>query len=315
MSVMKIQKVIYDLLDPGDDRGHISSAVNTLIISMVVSTVVMLALETEHQFATQHEILFARFEFVAVVFFTFEYGLRLWSVPAGQQFQNRWLYFISRDSVIDLVALVPLLVSFLTQELELRYFLLLRLFQLLKLFRYFAPLSIMATVFKAEFRAFMSAMMVMLILIFISATGIYLFENDAQPEAFSSIPVSMWWAIVTLTTLGYGDIVPVTTGGKIFAGVMTVFAVGVVSLPAGMLASRFSEELRKRKQTFALLMDEVLADGHIDKAELKKLEKIRQKLCLSESDVRAIQEQRNARTKTVENQQSKKCPKCGHIFD
>lgn len=315
MAATKLQKTIYNLLDPGDDRGHLSSAVNTLIISMVVSTVVMLAMETDKHFAAQHTVLFTRFETLAVVFFTFEYALRFWCVPAGKEFRSRFHYLLSRDSIIDLLALIPLLLSFLTEDLELRYFLLLRLFQLLKLFRYFAPLSIMATVFKAEFRAFMSAMMVMLILIFISATGIYLFEHQAQPEAFASIPVSMWWAIVTLTTLGYGDIVPVTTGGKIFAGVMTVFAVGVVSLPAGMLASRFSEELHKRKQTFDMLMDEMLADGHLDKDEEEALERVRQKLCLSESDVQALKEQRDARLKRDSLHKQHHCPKCGHYFD
>ena len=311
MDNTSLQRSLYLLLDPSDEHSVWSSTVNTVIISMIVATVMMLALETDQHFAIEHHVVFARFELCAAVFFTLEYLLRVWSSSAGDKYQNRWQYVRCSDSVVDLLALLPLLASFMTDSVELRYFMVLRLFQLLKLFRYFAPLIIMATVFRAEFRSFTSAMMIMCVLVFCAATGIYLFEHEAQPEVFGSIPQAMWWAVVTLTTLGYGDIVPVTTGGKIFAGVMTIFAVGIVSLPAGMLASRFSEELSKRKQTFAAELAKILADGRIDKQEERTLEKLRQKLCLSHSDVRALRRQKE-QEQGLDDEHV--CPKCGHQY-
>jgi len=315
MQHRSLKRSVYFLLDPSDDHNLWSSAANSLIISMIFATIIMLALETDKSIATSYAPLFHHFELWAALFFTTEYLLRVWSSNAGDKYNSRWKYVTCNDSIVDLLALLPLIASFVVDSVELRYFLVFRLFQLLKLFRYFAPLIIMATVFKAEFRSFTSAMMIMLVLVFCAATGIYLFEHNAQPEVFGSIPQAMWWAVVTLTTLGYGDIVPVTNGGKIFAGVMTVFAVGVVSLPAGMLASRFSEELNKRKQTFAMLMDDMLVDGKIDKKEEVALEKLRQQLCLSQSDVNILKRQRMGKAKVDGQTHKHHCPKCGHRYD
>jgi voltage-gated potassium channel len=148
----------------------------------------------------------------------------------------------------------------------------LRLLRLLKLVRYFKSLAILGDVLKAEFRALTAAMFVLMILVSIAATGIYFFESQIQPHFFGSIPQSMWWATVTLTTLGYGDVVPLTAAGRIFAAVITVLSIGTVALPAGMLASRFSEELRKCKNAPDERIFLLVADGALCRNDRAQLE-------------------------------------------
>lgn len=115
-------------------------------------------------------------------------------------------------------------------------------------------------------------MVVLLIMLVLSAAGIYLLENDLQPETFGSIPSSMWWAIVTLTTLGYGDVVPITPLGRAFAGLIGLIGIGMLALPAAILASGFAENFRGRKQKYYEYIETFLADGVIDENERWKLE-------------------------------------------
>ena len=159
--------------------------------------------------------------------------------------------------------------------------------------RYFSPLIILLDVLRAEARSFMAAILVLLVLIFISASGIYFFECEVQPEEFGSIPQALWWSTVTLTTLGYGDVVPMTVLGKVFAGMMTIFSIGIVALPAGMLASRFSEELAKRKQRYSQTVRALASDGLLDQKDQEQLKQMQDELCLSEHDVQLIRADNN----------------------
>jgi voltage-gated potassium channel len=113
----------------------------------------------------------------------------------------------------------------------------------------------------------------------------YFLERDVQPDEFGNIPQAMWWAVVTLTTMGYGDVVPMTTQGKVFASVITILSIGTVALPAGMLASRFSEELKNRKEEFKGLAKKIQKDGHLCEQSRNILEEYRQAVCLSKEEV------------------------------
>lgn len=304
----------YTLLDPQDNCSLASSATNFVIVLIIVASVVALTLETEEHLFTLYRTEFGYFEIFASCFFTIEYIARLWSASSNKEFRSYRHYFFSYNSIIDLIALFPLYLSLLG-GMDLRFIMLLRLFRLLRLFKYLAPLVIMVEVFKAESRAFISALLVMLVLVFLSAVGIYFFENEVQQDAFGSIPDAMWWSIVTLTTLGYGDVVPITIGGRVFTGLMTVFAVGIVSLPAGMLASRFSEELHKRKLIFSEKLQEIKNEKILSRAQQHKLETIRQQLCLSKSDADLIFKtvsMNSVKQDLSKNKQN--CPHCGKIF-
>ena len=151
-----------------------------------------------------------------------------------------------------------------------------------------------------------------MVVMLLAATGMYYFEQTAQPEAFSSIPASMWWAFATLTTVGYGDVTPITVGGKVFGAMITVIGVGMVALPAGILASAFTEQLRVRSTTYHRKVDEAYLDGELSEAEAEELEQLREDLGLDP----AIAERILSAEETFIGEfhsAGRRCPHCGSI--
>jgi voltage-gated potassium channel len=170
-------------------------------------------------------------EVFCVVIFTLEYILRLYVSD------KTWRYIFSFFGIIDLLAILPFYIGFAIDLRSLRAFRVFRIFRAFKLVRYNQALSRFrkaAEIVKEEIILFL---IITLIFTFLSAAGIYYFENEAQPEIFSSIFSSFWWAIVTLTTVGYGDVYPITVGGKIFTFFVLLIGVGIVTIPAGLVAS------------------------------------------------------------------------------
>jgi voltage-gated potassium channel len=260
------------------------------------------SLETVDAIYLSYQSIFIQFEIFSVVMFSIEFLLRLWSAPAAENYTSRINYLLSFDAIVDLLAIAPFYISILF-GIDLRALVSLRLLRLLKLVRYFDALSILAAVMKAEARAFAAAIFILMILVFVASAGIYFFEGQAQPEVFGSIPQSMWWAIVTLTTLGYGDVVPVTVAGQIFAASITIMSIGTVALPAGMLASRFSEELHKRKFNMAEQISAFKAGDLASQHDESELDEYRKKMCLSVDDMQRLLEGQDENAKT--------CPLCG----
>ena len=137
-----------------------------------------------------------------------------------------------------------------------------RMFAVFKLTRYQASMRILAATMRSWARPIAAALFVLMLLIAVSSFG-YMVENDAQPEAFSGIPAAMYWAITTMTTIGYGDVVPVTPLGKLLAGVIGIIGMGMVALPAGLLASAISDQLHQRRRKFQVAVDRIPASGTI----------------------------------------------------
>jgi voltage-gated potassium channel len=298
-----LKQRIYAILNPHDHRSRLSAAVNIFIISLILINVVAASLETMESLSAAYGRFFFLLEVFSVLFFTLEYILRLWSITESRSYRSRLDSFFSFESIVDLMSILPFYIGFIF-DIDLRALIAFRLIRLLKLVRYFEPLAIFGAVIKAEYRTFMSAMTILLILIFVASTGIYFFERETQPDAFGSIPQSMWWAIVTLTTLGYGDVVPATTAGRIFAALIAVFSIGTVALPAGMLASRFYEELKTRQRDFIKLVETLQTDGQLSEEDKYHLEEERSRLCLSKNDaINLIQSHLNNKTDP--------CPHCG----
>jgi voltage-gated potassium channel len=134
----------------------------------------------------------------------------------------------------------------------------------------------------------------------------YTLERGAQPEAFNSIPHSIWWAVVTMTTVGYGDVTPVTFGGRLMAGLIMLLGVGIVALPAGMLAARFGEELKSRKDRLRVYVRHALQDGHVDELEQSELEHVARELDISKDALEQLIELQKAQRHI-----SMVCPHCG----
>jgi voltage-gated potassium channel len=141
----------------------------------------------------------------------------------------------------------------------------------------------------------------------LAASGIYLIEKDVQPDQFGSIPAAMWWAMTTLTTVGYGDVTPITPWGKFFGGTITLLGMGMVALPAGILASSFSEQAHKRRETFRLKIKQAMANGKITTQELTELEQLRHSLDIEADEAHVMF---NMMDKEVINPPVSHCPHC-----
>ena len=218
-----------------DKNGRVSfGRWDFLIQALVVLSLISFALETLPNLSPKYKELLRVFEVGTVIIFTIEYFLRFWfSRPRGS-------YALSFFGVVDLVAILPFYISSGIDLRSVRAFRLLRLFRLLKLARY-------SSAMQRYHRAFMIAReelilfgFTALIIFYLASVGIYYFEHQVQPEKFASVFHSFWWAVATLTTVGYGDIYPITVGGKIFTFIILLIGLGFVAVPTGLFASALS---------------------------------------------------------------------------
>ena len=299
------------LLLEGKIRGSfLARQLNPFLICLIIANVVAVILESDNEIEQQFSTEFALFEIASVAIFTFEYLLRVWSCVELHRYRHfsslkaRACYMISPVAVIDLLAIAPFFIS-LFFAIDLRYLRLFRVLRLLKLTHYFKSFNIFMTVIAKESKSIIAAILVMAVLIVIAASLMYSLENEAQPEVFGSILESIWWAVVTMTTVGYGDVTPVTTLGKIVATFIMLIGVGLVALPAGMLAARFGDELRERKRKLDAHVKHALADGIIDAEEFEALAELANQLELKPEDL-----EQNIEL-LYKGQHSAKCPHCG----
>ena len=247
-----LRQNVHDILEYGLEHDPVSRFVNASLVTLILLNVVAFAAATVPALDKAYGSAFELFNLVSVAIFTVEYALRLWScveVPmlhALPPWRAR-LHFATRPlMVIDLIAIAPFYLSFLV-AIDLRILRVLRLFRFLKLARYSPALVALGRVIANERRALFSALLVMMSLILFSSTGIYFLERHVQPDIFGSIPSAAWWALATLTTVGYGDAVPITTLGKVFGGLVMIFGLGMFALPIGIIATGFSQEANRRE--------------------------------------------------------------------
>jgi len=142
----------------------------------------------------------------------------------------------------------------------------------------------------------------------LASTGIYLIEHEVQPEQFGSIPAAMWWAMATLTTVGYGDVVPITMWGRFFGGTITLLGMGMVALPAGILASSFSEQAHQRRETFRLSIQNAMKDGKVSVSDRGKLETLRHALDMDKEEAELLI---NLAPQDQHTSSASHCPHCG----
>ncbi|MBT6994255.1 MAG: ion transporter [Candidatus Cloacimonetes bacterium] len=195
---------------------------------------------------------FPYFELFSVIIFSIEYLLRIWSCTINDEYGNNFLrrikFVVNPLSLVDLVAILPFyLPMFIRVDLRmLRILRLFRMMRLVKMGRYMDSLKIIGVVVNRKKEQLLMAAMAMFMLLLFSATLLYVVENKAQPEAFGSIPAAMWWGVAALTSVGYGDVYPITVIGRIFGAIIATLGIGMFALPAGILASGFSEALEEK---------------------------------------------------------------------
>ena len=238
-----------ELSIPGDRFGYLFDRFMMVLILLNVLAIVLESVPSIH---AAYEALFFGFEVFSVSFFTVEYILRIWSCTENKAeyyshpILGRLKFIVSPMALIDLIAFLPFYLSAFF-AIDLRLLRLFRLLRLLKLTRYSPALVIIWAVIQNQSRALTAAVFLMLTTLLFTSSIIFLFEHEIQPENFASIPHAMWWSLATLTTVGYGDVVPMTIGGKIFGGVTMILAIGMLALPTGVIATGFANEIRKHE--------------------------------------------------------------------
>jgi voltage-gated potassium channel len=214
--------------------------------------VIAVVLESIEPLRRQFQAQFDHFEIFSVIVFTIEYILRVWSANLTPEYKKpitgNLKFALTPLAIIDLLAFLPFYLPFVGIDLRLmRMLRIFRIFRLFKIARYVEALSFINRVLKKKKEELVISLIFTVFLLLKASTFMYYVENEAQPEYFSSIPETMWWGIATLTTVGYGDIYPVTPFGQFLGGVIAVIGIGLFALPTGILASGFSDEISRGK--------------------------------------------------------------------
>ena len=247
-----LRRRMRDILESGHGGDRLSLCMDGVLCILIIANVVAFALGTIDRFYARHGPLLELFNLISVAIFTVEYIARLWvavELPPLRHlapWRARLRFAFRPLMVIDFLAILPFYLSYLF-ALDLRVLRVLRLLRFLKLARYSPAIQTLARVVVNERHALGGAAIVMCALLLFASTVMYFLEREVQPEAFGSVPAAAWWALATLTTVGYGDVVPQTDLGRMFGGLMMVFGLGMFALPIGIMATGFSQEINRRE--------------------------------------------------------------------
>ena len=247
-ALFRWQLRVHELMDPADGE-RLGKIIDLIIIGLIGLSVTGVIFETVDSLHQQYRAVFRGIEILTISVFSLEYVLRLWSITVLRRYQHpfwgRLRFALTPLMVIDLLAILPfyLPIVFDANLAVIHYLRYLRLLRLLKLARYLHALRIMGQVIRQKSEELTISLVAVLFLLITASCGMYFIEHDAQPEKFSSIPETMWWGVATLTTVGYGDVYPVTMLGKFLGAGIAMLGIGLFALPAGILASGFSDQL------------------------------------------------------------------------
>lgn len=249
---MSIRKRTWQILEVTKSNDSMAKAINYFILGLIFFNVIAVILGTVKSLNSRYGFFFGIFETVSVGIFSIEYIFRMWACVEDKRYSDPFIgrlkFALRFMSVLDLVSILPFFLPFIaTDTRAIRIFRLLRLARMLRVGRYYSTIGVFVSVLKEKKEELVLTTVVMGMLLILSACVMYYCEYDVQPEKFSSIPQSMWWAVSTLTTVGYGDIYPVTTIGKIFSGFISFLGIGMFALPTGILGAGFVEEIQKKR--------------------------------------------------------------------
>jgi len=246
-SAPAVRRRLYEILD----HGGIGDRAAAMVGRLIVINLVAVTLESVPALHAEYGTLFTAVEFLSLFVFTIEYGLRAWVAPEHPAYRHlsaraaRWNFIRSPLGLIDLLAVLPFWLAF-ALPADLRVLLVLRMVRFLKLARYSPAMRSLLDALYGERRALFGCFVILLGATLFAAGIMHLAERHAQPDRFGTIPDAMWWAIVTLGTIGYGDVVPVTLLGRLVASVTIFIGLIMVALPIGIVATAFAEEIHRR---------------------------------------------------------------------
>ncbi|WP_296403216.1 ion transporter [Psychrobacter sp.] len=320
----QLRSQVYDIIENEAYQTKFSKSFDKFLIVLILLNVSAVIAESVDVWYFPNKHLFDAFEQFSIVIFSGEYLLRLWAIvekdkdkhPELPNWKRRLQWLKSPGAIIDFISIAPAFLNYFV-TVDLRFLRVLRLFRLLKLTRYFAAMRILLIVLHKEKESFKAVIFILIILIVTASSGIYVVENQAQPEVFESIPKSMWWAVVTLTTVGYGDVIPVTNAGKFLGAVITILGVGLAALPAGILASGLASELEQRREILEQKFREMLLDNddmHLIK-DSYKIDKVRRELGLNKEQadevILQLLREKEYEHRLAEIDKKNYCPHCG----
>lgn len=252
---LKIKKRTYEIIEKAQNNDKASKYFDLLILILIVSNTIAIVLESFNLLYTMYSTQFKLFEMFSVAVFSIEYILRIWTSELGFPSKKGKpgsiiKYIFSPMAIIDLLAILPFYIPMII-PIDLRFlrmFRISRLLRILKINRYTKALSLIISVIRNKKDELIATVFVMGFMIMISSTMMYYFESEVQPESFPNIVASFWWSIATLTTVGYGDIYPITVMGKLFASIIAILGIGLVALPTGIISSGFIFAITKKEK-------------------------------------------------------------------
>jgi voltage-gated potassium channel len=248
-----VKKRIYEIMEvqtPGDEPAHIF---DVFMLAIIILNVGVVMLETVKSIEASYFFYLHIIDVVSVAIFTVEYGLRMWVSTENPRFHHpffgRLRHAFIPMSIVDLLAILPFYIPFVI-AFDLRFIRILRLFRvvrILKLGHYSESIKTFEQVVKKRWHELAMAFFAIIVVIVMCSSVMYYAEHEAQPEKFASIPESLWWATITLATIGYGDVYPITPLGKVIGAIIALMGIAIYALPTGIIAAGFVEELHNRK--------------------------------------------------------------------
>ena len=288
------QKRLLEILEKSDGQDKASFYCDMSLSILIVLNLLAISLESVENIGSNYSYYFFVFEMFSVAIFGTEYILRIWASAASSSIKwkkplsKRLAYIFSFTGLVDLVAILPSLLSIFVGSVDLRWLRVLRMVRLLKISHYSSALEDLVSAIRHERASFTAAIYLLVLALFFSSSALYIVESDVQPDEFGSIPETMWWSIITLTTVGYGDASPITAIGKVIAAMTALMGVMTVALLTGIVANAFANQVQRRNSIFEAEIVHALADGEISEDEAKKIEALRKRYDLSDEHAEAI---------------------------
>lgn len=249
--LLEVRRWVYGILEQGPAADGTGRLVDRLLMLLILVNLMVVVVESVPALDAGYRLIFNVIELFSLVVFTVEYALRIWVAPehTPDRYASPWLgrrlFILSAAGLIDLLGILPFWFIFVVPD-DLRIILVLRVVRFFKLARYSPGMRSLLDALNAERRALFACLVIFSGATLFSAALMHLAERHAQPDKLGTLPDAIWWALVTLGTIGYGDVVPITPVGKLIAGVTILVAIVMIALPVGIIATAFSEEIHRR---------------------------------------------------------------------
>lgn len=298
----KVHAVVF----PSAYGGSLHTIFDTFIVIWVIVSVLAVILESVHSIEYLLNLEFIILDAIAVSIFTLEYCLRMYCCVEEPGYQRavsgRLKMAKSTSSIIDLLAIAPFFLEvFLHHLVDLRFMRVFRLLRLLKLSRYTGATQSLSKVIAREWPVMAASTFIMLLLVVMTASLGFLFEHEAQPDKFENIPQAIYWAVITLASVGYGDISPITPAGRAMTIVLSLIGIGIFAIPAAILSSAFTDQLKRDRDALVNTIYEMLADGHLDEKEIEYIRTESKRLHLSDEEIRLLIDKANRERELMED--------------